>query len=321
MIPLLEPMLEDFQNGTLARLIQRYIDDMRSPEMKPLGASQLYTLRVIQRLQIGKKRAAGLKRTDVIDMCRDLRKERSPATVLQYVSAMRGALKHAISAWDDCEGISIAPIEDARPFLEKHGIIGKSQPRTRVPTDEEIDALLAYYAKPNERGKARVIRMPSLIAFALASTRRLGEICRITYGDLDWERKDAFGNATPMYMVRDMKHPKKKKGNNKWFPLFPELAAIISMQPRLSPSNPDERIFPFNAKSCSASYTNAKKALGIQGLRFHDNRREAITRWLAKLKNPHKVKLISGHETTAILERVYDATDPATLHAELRGQS
>jgi hypothetical protein len=54
-------------------------------------------------------------------------------------------------------------------------------------------------------------------------------------------------------------------------------------------------------------------------LRFHDNRREAITRWIAKLdKNLRKVRMVSGHENTLILERVYDATDPATLHADLK---
>lgn len=301
---------------SVAWIIERFIRDMQSPEMKPLGASQIYTLRAIQRHPIGLKNAPALKRQDVIDFCRDLRKKRNHSTVNQYLCFLGGALKHAGSAWDDCENVSVAAIEAARPFLVKHTLIGKSTPRTRVPTEGELDALLAYYDKPNERGKARAIRMPSVIAFAIESTRRIGEICRITWGDLDWDRKDEYGNPTPMYMVRDMKHPTKKKGNNKWFPITPKLAEIIRMQPRRTDST-EERIFPFNAKSASASYTNAKKALGIEGLRFHDNRREAITRWLAKLKNPHKVKLISGHENSVVLEKVYDATDPATLHRDI----
>ncbi len=118
-------------------------------------------------------------------------------------------------------------------------------------------------------------------------------------------------------MVRDLKHPTKKQGNHKTFPLFAELAEIIRMMPRMNPADPTERVFKFKAKSASASYTKAKKDLGIKNLRFHDNRRRAITMWLKRLQSPHKVKLISGHETTQILERVYDATDPVTLHAEL----
>src|SRR5262245_42147646 len=195
--------------GSVAHVIERFIRDMASPEMKPLGASQLYTLRAIQRHPIGLKDAAKLKKQDVIDFCRDLRRRLNHSTVNQYLCFLGGALKHAGSAWDDCEDVSVAPIEAARPFLVKHTLIGKSTPRTRGPTDAELNALLGYYAKPNTSGKARTIRMPDLIAFALESTRRISEICRITHGDVDWDRKDAAGNATPMYMVRDMKHPTK----------------------------------------------------------------------------------------------------------------
>lgn len=304
---------------TVAQLVERFIDEMNGingqPGIKPLGPSHCYTLRRIERMPIGLKSVSELKKTDVMDMVKELRKTVVAATANQYVTFLRGVLKYAPSAWEDCEDVSDASIAAAKPMLIKYQLIGKSVPRKRVATDAELDALLGFYATPNKRGKQRQIRMADIIAFAVGSTRRMGEICRFRRSDIDWDRKDKEGNPTPMYMVRDMKHPTKKTGNHKWFPLFPELAEIINLQP-VHPT--DDRVFPFNSHSASASYTNAKKRLGIQGLRFHDNRRLAITRWLARLKNPHKVKLISGHETTLILERVYDATDPATLHADLR---
>jgi integrase len=255
--------------------------------MKALGQSHQYTLRVMARMPIGAKVAGKLKKHDILDMVKALRTKVCASTTGQYVVFLSGVLRYAPSAWEDCADVSDAAIAAAKPTLKKFGLIGKSIPRKRVPTEAELDALLGYYATPNKRGKKRFIRMPDVIAFALASTRRIGEICRIRRPDIDWDRKDADGNPTPMYMVRDCKHPTKKKGNHKWFALFPELAEIIRMQPEVPG---DDRVFPFCSKSCSASYTNAKKALGIQGLRFHDNRRAAITRWLAKLKSPHKVR-------------------------------
>jgi integrase len=301
---------------TVGALIERYIAEMDLPGMKPLGPSHRYTLRVMaHRMPIGAKVAAQLRKTDILDMVKALRSDITAATAMQYFTFLRGVLKYAPSAWPDCENVSDAPLAAAKPTLVKFGLIGKSIPRKRIPTEAELDALLAYYTTPNRRGKKRSIRMPDMIAFALGSTRRIGEICRILRSDIDWDRKDAAGNPTPMYMVRDCKHPTRKRGNHKWFALFPELAEIIRMQP----AHPtDDRVFPFNSHSASASYTNAKKRLGIEGLRFHDCRRAAITRWLARLKNPHKVRMISGHENTLILERVYDATDPATGHADLR---
>jgi integrase len=310
-----EPTLEDFAPRTIGWLIQRFIEETKLPGMKPLGVTHLCALRAIQRRDIGKKRAADLKKQDVIAYCKKRRETIKASTVIQDVCYLSGVLKYAGAAWDDCEDVSDAAIAAARPFLMKNQLIGKSIPRTRRPTDEELERLLDLFAKQNKHPRTE-IDMVQLTAFALVSTRRISEICRIEHGGIDWDRKDKDGHPTPMYCVRNLKHPTKKRGNDKWFPLFPELAEIIKRQPRLT-SDPRERVFPFNEKSAGARYTLAKRALGIADLRFHDNRREAISRWLRRLP-PHEVRLISGHENTLILERNYDARDPADLHKKVK---
>jgi integrase len=276
---------------TVSDVIQRVIEKMAEPHMRRHGNTHLYSLKAIQRRPLGKRRPESICEEDIIDYCEARRKDGvCAATVNQDVTYLSGVFKYARSAWKEGrEGAAkvLVAIETARPFLVKHELIGKSAPRKRVPTDEEVAKLLAYYeAHPGP-------------------------------GEPDRHRTDAAGNPTPMYLIRDLKHPTKKVGNHKSFPLFPELAEIIRRQPRLRPADPTERVFPFSPESVSQSYIAAKKACGIENLRLHDNRRAAITMWLARLKSPHKVKQISGHETTAILERVYDATDPALLHGEL----
>ena len=311
-----EPTLADFKHKTIAWVIQKYLDDM--PSIKPLGASHIYILRAVQRSALGKKSAVTLKRSDVIDYCKLRRTQKvvraqrlvTAPTVNQELSYLVGAIKYVGSAAEGCEDITATVIKDTKPMLVKLGLIGKSKPRTRVPTDEELERLFAYFKERAGRSRVKISYAP-VILFALASTRRLGEICRMQHGDIDWQNP-----AGPMYTIRDVKHPTKKQGNHKTFAMLEPMPEIIRMQPRLT-EDPTERVFPFNSKSLSQGYAIAKRKLGINGLRFHDNRREAITRWLAKFKNPHKVKLISGHETTQILERVYDATDPATLHGEV----
>lgn len=292
--------------GTLAWAIDVYVKDMEQMG-KPVGESQRYSMLALQRSTIGAKMAATLQEDDFLDHCKARRQEVVPATINHDLSNMRVVLKYLRSARKSCKGFTAAltELEAVHPMLLKLNLTGKSTPRHRRPTDEEIEALLDYFRS----GKDRTIRMPDLIAFALVSTRRLGEICRITYGDIDWEKRT--------YWVRDVKHPTKKTGNHKEFALFPELADIIRQQPRVNPDDPAERVFPFNAKSCSAAYTLAKKRLGIDGLRFHDNRREAISRWMKRLGQPSKVRQISGHETSQILERVYDSPRPEDLLQEL----
>ena len=314
-----EPTLEDFVPYTVAWAIQRVMEKMSEAHMKHLGTTHAYALRAIQRRPIGSKKFETISDEDIIEYAESRRKAGvCPATVNQDITYLAGVFKYA-RHWKDCRAGAaslLLAIETARKFLVKHQFIGKSVPRKRIPTDEEVMKLLAYYMEP-KRAKRMKIRMPDVMAFGLASTRRRGEICRLMHGDIDWERKDKEGNPTPMYMIRDLKHPTKKTGNHKWFPLFPELAEIVKRQPRIRPDDPTERVFPFNPASVTLSYIQAKKACGIENLRLHDNRRAAITRFLALLKNPHLVKQISGHETTVILERVYDASDPALLHGVL----
>src|ERR1700675_55411 len=75
------------------------------------------------------------------------------------------------------------------------------------------------------------IPMQKVIGFAIFSTRRLEEITRISWKDLDAE-----GSRV---LVRDMKNPGEKIGNNVWCYLPPEALEIICSMPKRH-----EEIFP-----------------------------------------------------------------------------
>jgi len=66
-------------------------------------------------------------------------------------------------------------------------------------------------------------------------------------------------------LVRDMKNPGDKIGNNVWCDLPDEALAIIGAMPRLS-----DRIFPYSTDAISAAFTRACHLLAIEDLRFHD---------------------------------------------------
>lgn len=304
------PVLADFRDGTVAWVIQRYIDEMDGADggkpIKPLGESHRCTLRVLQRMPIGRKQAASLTRTDIIDMCKDLIKERLPSTVNQYVTFLRGVLAYAVD-WDGCENVSDACIKAARKKLQKYNLIGKSVPRKRRPSDEEVAMLLTGAAEYAKHPRSVMKQFPDMIAFALASSRRRGEIVRIPHKDVDYEKK--------IYWVRDLKHPTRKKGNDKSFILWPELEEIIKRQPRAS-DDPNDLIFPVLGKTLGKAYVELKKRLGIKGLRFHDNRRDCISRWLLKMP-PEDVRLaVSGHDNSKILETNYDGRSSMEIMQE-----
>jgi integrase len=266
-------------------------------------------------MPVGQEKVVELKRSTFIEFTKWRRDQPTrrggkvgAATAKQSLMHIAGVIKYACATWDDCEDLVpvLVHLKAAGKFLGKRGLIAKANRRTRRVEDEEVVAMLAYY----QRHPGRVLRMPEVIAFCLASGRRRGEVCRITWGDIDFENKE--------YWVRDLKHPTKKRGNDKRFILFPVIEKVIRRQIRLRPDDPNERIFPFVPESITQSFICAKKAIAaetgnpaILTLRLHDHRAEAISKWLLILDSAEDVAMcVSGHDNTKTIKAHYDRRSP-----------
>src|SRR5262249_55949773 len=147
-------------------------------------------------------------------------------------------------------------VQEARSACRELRLIAKARRRDRRPTAEEMRKLDEYFARRDRRSR---LPMRDIWHFAIESTRREAEICR-----LEWADNDDAGRTG---LVRDAKHPTDKDGNNRRFKYTAEAWAIVQRQPRV-----DERIFPYDPKSVCAAFTRACKVLGIVDLRFHDSR-------------------------------------------------
>jgi len=130
--------------------------------------------------------------------------------------------------------------------------------------------------------------MQKIVAFAIFSTRRQEEITLLRWDDLEDDR----------VLVRDMKHPGDKKGNNVYCELPPEVLAIVK-----SISREEERIFPYSTDAISAAFTRAYKILGIDDLRFHDLRHKGISRLFEMGRTTPQVAAVSGHRSWTSLKR------------------
>ena len=289
--------------GTIAWIVQRYVDEMAA--VKPVGTSQGYTLGIVQRMPIGAIQWLELAHTDVIDFARQrIDSGVCAATVMQGVTYLAGALKYAGSAWKDCFGCSDTAVATAKPFLKKHGLISKSTPRDRQPQDDEIERLRSYFRTPKSHGFDRRLPMELMMDWQLASGRRIGESCRLLWAD--WDRE----NQT--ILVRKMKDPKNRDKNKLVACTTEAQAMLVDLWEKRDPAEP--RIFPVNAKSVGAAYTNAKNALGIVNLHLHDCRRRCITRLIQeKGYSSAETMCFSGHETPAVLERTYLKMDPTKV--------
>ena len=132
--------------------------------------------------------------------------------------------------------------------------------------------------------------MSKIILFALYSTRRQEEITLMVREDLDAEHLEI--------VVRNMKNPGEKIGNDVTTTLTPEALQIIELH-----GEKKGRIWPYNSDSISASFTRTCKILGILDLHFHDLRHEGITRLFEMGWSIPRVACVSGHRAWKSLQR------------------
>lgn len=267
--------------ATVKEMIERYILEME--KARALGKTKLATLKAISESYLGQVNDEDLNCQILVEYAVWRMGPEGggvlPQTAGNDLAHLGAVLSIARPAW----GYQVDPhaMGDARKVLRKLGYNMRSRERDRRPTLDELDKLLTHFQgilayRPSS------INMLKMAAFALFSTRRQEEITRIKWSDLDEE-----GSRV---LVRDMKNPGQKIGNDVWCHLPPEAMDILKTMPRAV-----EEIFPYNAESISASWTRACKFLGIDDLHFHDLRHEGVSRLFEMDWDIPRVASVSGH--------------------------
>jgi integrase len=183
---------------------------------------------------------------------------------------------------------------DARASLKIRGLNTRSRERTREPSDDEIQRLLAHW-QSNSRQR---IDLATLCRFALATGMRQNEICSLQIEDVDIARRTVI--------IRDRKDPQEKAGKDQPVPLLPEAWAIV--QPLLAARTEGSLFRGARAASVSTAFTRACAALGIKDLHFHDLRHRATTQFFRMGLDIPRVALLTGHKTWGMLRRYTNIT-------------
>lgn len=270
---------------TLANIIDAYTSQVRLP-VSAVGYLQQIA-RVIGHVSVRQLNALHLQ---------DWVTERQRAG-LQTASILRplGRLSTMLQWARDIKSIDVNPdiVLEARRRLVRHNPNHNRQ-RDRLPTAGEIEQLRTYF---NDGYRGRM-PMAAIMDFALSSAMRVGEICRITFEDVNWEHHTVT--------IRDRKDPKQKIGNNQIVPLLP--AAMEIVRARREQSDGKGRIFPYSSYQVSHTWHFATRRLQIEGLTFHDLRHAAITGLFRKGLGIPEVALVSGHRSWRELKRYTQLT-------------
>jgi integrase len=269
------------KGATVKEMIERYLIEME--KVRPLGKTKLATLKAISESFLGKSNDQDINSQLLVEYALWRMDEEGggvqPQTAGNDLAHLGAVLSIARPAW----GYEVDPhaMTDARRVLKKLGYNMKSRERDRRPTLDELDKLLKHFQGIQAR-RPTSINMLKMTGFALFSTRRQEEITRIQWADLD--------EVGQRVLVRDMKNPGQKIGNDVWCHLPPEAWAILQSMPKTLPE-----IFPYCAESVSASWTRACLMVGIENLHFHDLRHDGVSRLFEMDWDIPRVASVSGH--------------------------
>ena len=205
-----------------------------------------------------------------------------PQTVNNDFAYISSVMRHAAAFLD--LPVDLSGLELAKAKARANNFVGRPVKRERRLKNMEESALLAYFEANQKKSY-----MADIIRFALASARRQSEIMNLLWKDLERD--------THTITVRDIKHPTVKDFTKK-SKLTAQALATIERQPKK-----DKRIFPRNAKTISAYFTQACKILEIEDLRFHDLRHEATSRLFEAGYSIVEVQQFTLHEDWKTLAR------------------
>ncbi|MFC1684044.1 tyrosine-type recombinase/integrase [Pseudomonadota bacterium] len=146
--------------------------------------------------------------------------------------------------------------------------------------------------------------MLSAVFLAIETGMRRGELCRMQYQDVDWDKSTLL-------------IPETKNGQSRTIPLsklaIESLGKLVKLQEHPTPCLP---LLPLEPHSVTRAFERACKRAEIEDLRFHDLRHEATSRFFEKGLNLMEVASITGHQDLRMLKR-YTHIRPETLVSRL----
>lgn len=273
--------LRTAQRTCLADILERY---RREVTISKRGAAdESLRLKAMAQRPFARIRMSALTSSHLAAYRDDRLKEVSGATVIRELSVLSHAIDTARREWDVYLPVNPCTLVRRPP---------QGRPRNRRLQGDEEQRLMAA---------CRDARNPWLVhcvALAIETGMRRSELLGQIWDNVDLERRVAY-------------LPFTKNGESRGVPLSTRAVAILRGLPRSS----NGRVFgELTALALRLSFTRATRRAGITGLRFHDLRHEATSRFFERGLNVMEVASVTGHKTLQMLKRYthLSATDLAT---------
>jgi integrase len=260
--------IRDFKGMTVADLLRRYEQEVTP--MKRGAKFEQSRLRQLLSHSIANTSLHNLSGASVTRYRDDRLKVVKPASVRRELVVLRHVFEVARTEWG--MPIRTNPIHQIKLPTD-------SKPRERRLEDgddirlaDAISSNSAWYLRP-------------LIALAIETGMRRGELLSIRWKDVDM--------TAPTIRIL-----KTKNGHPRTIPLTPKAVEILA-----SLEKKDERVFPVTPNAVRLAWERLRKRAGLEDLRLHDLRHEAVSRFFEYGLTVPEVALISEHRDPRMLSR------------------
>ena len=269
------------RSHTLADLLKRYAAEV--VPRKRSADREVYMLRVILRHSIARVSLQRLTATEIAKY-RDHRLSLVKGdTVRRELAIVRHCIEVARNEWGFL--LPSNPVQQVK--MPRAG-----NPRERRAHPGELEKLLTAC----EASRCRWL--PAVIQLAVETGMRRSELLAMRWDDLDLEARTVLLRNT-------------KNGFPRTVPLSTRALNVIKGTPRCGTT-----VFTISANALRLAWERLRRRAGVLGLRFHDLRHEAVSRFFERGLNVPEVAMISGHRDPRMLFR-YTHPKPEEVAAKL----
>jgi integrase len=256
------------RSHTLGDLLERYAAVV--VPRKRSADREHYMLRVVLRHPMARLSLHRLSPVEVARYRDDRLAAVSGDTVRRELAIVRHCLEIARHEWGFV--LPVNPVRQVR-------LPPPSNPRERRATATELQRLLAACEVTSCRW------LPAMIQLAVETGMRRSELLAMRWDDVDTVARTVLLRNT-------------KNGHPRTVPLSPRALEIIRNTPRVG-----DTVFVVSGNAVRLAWERLKRRAGVFGLRFHDLRHEAVSRFFEKGLNMPEVAALSGHRDPRMLMR------------------
>lgn len=283
---------DETSDPAVAFILERYAREV-SPEKASADWEKARVRFYCREFPCFQKRCSEFGTTDVAEFRDKRAKSKNPrggklsnSTVIRELGLLSAVFQHAIDEWKMPFDGKRNPVQGVRrPKAPPH--------RTRRVADDEVTAICAHLGYVD----GTVPQTPKqyvawAFMFSIATAMRKGEILAATWQNV---------HAAKRYIHL----PKTKNGHARDVPLSKRALALLACLDEGKGASP---VVPVGYSNFDTIWFDAKTALGLPDLHFHDGRHEGTTQIAGKLSNVLELAAVTGHRSLAMLKIYFNPT-------------